>query len=89
MIIADVVGLGKSIIGSVLGRVTGKQCLVIAPPGLIGDAKQGTGWWGYLEDPTRAKRVQRYLDPLRTGLPEGEVVIAIEHREEPADTTRR
>jgi hypothetical protein len=50
VIIADVVGLGKSIVGSVLGRVTGKRGIVIAPPGLIGDAGQGTGWWGYLED---------------------------------------
>ena len=50
VIIADVVGLGKSIVGSVLGRVTGKRGIVIAPPGLIGEASQGTGWWGYLED---------------------------------------
>jgi hypothetical protein len=50
VIIADVVGLGKSIVGSVLGRVTGKRGIVIAPPGLVGDTGQGTGWWGYLED---------------------------------------
>lgn len=50
VIIADVVGLGKSIVGSVLGRIIGKRGIVIAPPGLVGDANQGTGWWGYLED---------------------------------------
>ncbi|MFW6414276.1 MAG: SNF2-related protein, partial [Verrucomicrobiota bacterium] len=50
VIIADVVGLGKSVVGSVLGRVNGKRGLVIAPPGLVGDYQTGTGWWGYLED---------------------------------------
>lgn len=50
VIIADVVGLGKSVVGSVLGRLTGKRGLVIAPPGLVGDVNAGTGWWGYLED---------------------------------------
>jgi len=50
VIIADVVGLGKSVVGSVLGRLVGKRGLVIAPPGLVGDQNAGTGWWGYLED---------------------------------------
>jgi hypothetical protein len=50
VIIADVVGLGKTVVGSVLGRVNGKRGIVIAPPGLVGDYKAGTGWWGYLED---------------------------------------
>ena len=50
VIIADVVGLGKSVVGSVLGRLNGKRGLVIAPPGLVGDYNAGTGWWGYLQD---------------------------------------
>lgn len=50
VIIADVVGLGKSVVGSVLGRLTAKRGLVIAPPGLVGDVHSGTGWCGYLED---------------------------------------
>jgi len=50
VIIADVVGLGKSVIATVLGRVHAKRGLVIAPPGLVGDAVSGTGWWGYLQD---------------------------------------
>lgn len=50
VIIADVVGLGKSVVGSVLGRLIGKRGLVIAPPGLVGDKMTGTGWYGYLED---------------------------------------
>jgi len=52
VIIADVVGLGKSVIGSVLacsldGNARG---IVIAPPGLCGSQKEHTGWHGYLKD---------------------------------------
>lgn len=54
VIIADVVGLGKSVVGSVLGSVlAGGACsrgLVIAPPGLVGNETEKTGWCGYLED---------------------------------------
>jgi hypothetical protein len=50
VIIADVVGLGKSVVGSVLGKVNRRRGLVIAPPGLVGDYHAGTGWWGYLQD---------------------------------------
>jgi hypothetical protein len=50
VIVADVVGLGKSVVASVLGRVNAKRGIVIAPPGLVGDRYTGTGWWGYLQD---------------------------------------
>lgn len=50
VIIADVVGLGKSVVASVLGRVNARRGIVIAPPGLVGDPIEGTGWWGYLQD---------------------------------------
>lgn len=50
VIVADVVGLGKSVVGSVLGRVSGLRGIVVAPPGLVGDKTEGTGWWGYLQD---------------------------------------
>ncbi len=50
VIVADVVGLGKSVVASVLGRVNAKRGIVIAPPGLVGDYNAGTGWWGYLQD---------------------------------------
>ncbi len=53
VIIADVVGLGKSLIGSVLARAMGGKMhrgMVIAPPGLVGNEADGTGWWGYLQD---------------------------------------
>ncbi len=50
VIVADVAGLGKSVIGSILGSVTRKRGIVIAPPGLVGDPHAGSGWWGYLQD---------------------------------------
>ncbi len=53
VIIADVVGLGKSLIGSVLARAMGgkqHRGIVVAPPGLVGHEADGTGWWGYLQD---------------------------------------
>lgn len=50
VIIADVVGLGKSIIGSAIAFELKKRGLVIAPPGLIGSDDKSTGWKKYLED---------------------------------------
>lgn len=51
VIIADVVGLGKSVIASLIAKNLGKRGLVICPPGLIGDRVEGVnspGWWGYI-----------------------------------------
>lgn len=51
VIIADVVGLGKSIISSIIGRDIGRRGIIICPPGLMGDErKRDSGWWKYLED---------------------------------------
>lgn len=50
VIIADVVGLGKSIIASAIGRNLGKRGMVICPPGLIGDDNGNAGWQKYLKD---------------------------------------
>ena len=51
VIIADVVGLGKSVIGSVLGCVMdARRGIVVAPPGLVGSETEKTGWNGYLDD---------------------------------------
>ena len=47
VIIADVVGLGKSIIASLVANQLGKRGLILCPPGLIGNRKEGTGWWEY------------------------------------------
>lgn len=49
-IIADVVGLGKSIIASLIAKNLGQRGLVICPPGLMGDKMTGTGWWGYIQE---------------------------------------
>ena len=51
VIIADVVGLGKSVIAGMLARNLGKRGMVICPPGLMGDSKRkDSGWYKYLED---------------------------------------
>jgi len=47
VIIADVVGLGKSIIASLVANQLGKRGLILCPPGLIGTKKDSTGWWEY------------------------------------------
>ena len=52
VILADVVGLGKSVVASLIGRLLDRRGIVIAPPGLIGE--RGTsatyGWRKYLDD---------------------------------------
>lgn len=50
VIIADVVGLGKSVIASLIAKNLGKRGMVICPPGLIGHKQKGSGWYGYLND---------------------------------------
>jgi len=50
VIIADVVGLGKTIIACLVARLLRKRGIVLCPPGIIGDAKlPGSGWKWYLE----------------------------------------
>lgn len=50
VIIADVVGLGKTIIACAIGFQLKKRGIVIAPPGLLGDTSKTSGWRKYLED---------------------------------------
>ncbi len=51
VIVADVVGLGKSIIACMLARNLGQRGIVICPPGLMGDAnRKDSGWYKYLEE---------------------------------------
>jgi len=50
VIIADVVGLGKSIIAGLVARLLNRRGLIICPPGLIGDDKKTVGWKKYYED---------------------------------------
>ena len=49
-IVADVVGLGKTIIACMIARDLGKRGLVICPPALIGDEHYQSGWRKYLAD---------------------------------------
>jgi len=50
-IIADVVGLGKSVIASLVAKSLGKRGMIICPPGLMGDEKTKTsGWHKYTQD---------------------------------------
>jgi superfamily II DNA or RNA helicase/HKD family nuclease len=50
VIIADVVGLGKSVIAGMIAKSLGKRGLIIAPPGLIGDKNGDSGWQKYIND---------------------------------------
>lgn len=50
VIIADVVGLGKSVIASMIAKNLGKRGMIICPPGLIGDKTLSTGWWEYVNN---------------------------------------
>ena len=50
VIIADVVGLGKSVIASMIAKNLGKRGMVICPPGLIGDKSIPSGWNKYKYD---------------------------------------
>jgi len=50
VIVSDVVGLGKSIIASMIARNMGKRGIILCPPGLIGDDNNSSGWRKYRED---------------------------------------
>ena len=45
VIIADVVGLGKSVIGSLVAAMSRKRGLIICPPGLVGERGGAYGGW--------------------------------------------
>ncbi len=49
-ILADVVGLGKTVIACLTAKALGKRGIVICPPHLIGDDNKTSGWKKYLED---------------------------------------
>ena len=50
VIIADVVGLGKSVIASMIAKNMGKRGMIICPPGIIGDKSIPSGWNKYKHD---------------------------------------
>ena len=45
VILADVVGLGKSVIASLVAKGTYRRGIIIAPPGLTGDKEKNRGGW--------------------------------------------
>ncbi|MCX7696876.1 MAG: helicase-related protein [Bacteroidales bacterium] len=49
VIVADVVGLGKTIIACAIAKALKKRGMVICPPGLIGDDNKTEGWNKYLD----------------------------------------
>lgn len=49
-LIADVVGLGKTIVASLVAKSLGKRGIVICPPHLVGNEDKTFGWKKYLED---------------------------------------
>lgn len=49
VLIADVVGLGKTIIACAIAKQLNKRGIVICPPGLMGDQNKTEGWTKYLE----------------------------------------
>jgi HKD family nuclease len=50
VIVADVVGLGKSVIAGLIAKSLGKRGVILCPPGLIGDDNAASGWRKYKED---------------------------------------
>ncbi|MFC1568297.1 helicase-related protein [Candidatus Margulisiibacteriota bacterium] len=50
VLIADVVGLGKTIIACAVAREMNKRGMIICPPGLMGDKKKESGWAKYKEE---------------------------------------
>jgi len=50
VIVADVVGLGKTVIACAIAKQLKKRGLVICPPGLVGDRNKNSGWKKYTEE---------------------------------------
>jgi len=50
VIVADVVGLGKTIVACAIAKQLKKRGIIICPPGLIGDANKNSGWNKYVEE---------------------------------------
>ncbi len=50
VIVADVVGLGKTIVACAIAKQLKKRGLVICPPGLVGDRNKKSGWKKYTEE---------------------------------------
>jgi len=94
VIIADVVGLGKSVVASLIANQLGKRGLILCPPGLIGYKKENSGWWEYWNkfrlydwDIESSGNVEAVAESIRKNDLEYEVVIIDEaHRFRNQDT---
>ena len=56
VLIADVVGLGKTVIACAIGSFLNKRGLVICPPGLMGDENYTAGWKKYTNENFKLNR---------------------------------
>lgn len=96
VIIADVVGLGKSVIASLIANQLGKRGLILCPPGLIGDKKENSGWYEYWNkfklynwDIESTGNIENISKSIRKNNLEYEVVIVDEaHNFRNQDTSR-
>ncbi|MFH1029684.1 MAG: helicase-related protein [bacterium] len=50
VIVADVVGLGKTVIACAIAKCLKKRGIIISPPGLVGDKNKNSGWKKYAEE---------------------------------------
>lgn len=50
VIVADVVGLGKTVVACAIAKQLKKRGVVICPPGIVGDRNKNSGWKKYLEE---------------------------------------
>ncbi len=95
VIVADVVGLGKSVIASLIVNQLGKRGLILCPPGLIGSKKDNTGWWEYWNkfklynwDIESSGNVEAVAESIQNNNLEYEVIIVDEaHRFRNQDTS--
>ena len=95
VIIADVVGLGKSVIASLIANQLGKRGLILCPPGLIGNKKENSGWYEYWNkfrlynwDIESSGNIENVSESIRKNNLEYEVVIVDEaHRFRNQDTS--
>ena len=95
VIIADVVGLGKSVIASLIANQLNKRGLILCPPGLIGDKLEGSGWYEYLNkfklynwDIESTGNIENVAESIRKNNLDYEVIIVDEsHRFRNQDTS--
>ncbi len=50
VIVADVVGLGKTVVACAIAKQLKKRGIVICPPGIMGDKNKNSGWKKYFEE---------------------------------------